>query len=78
MSDIRILDIKQTDMGEFYFTVSEGGCVVLSSDLYTDREECISVGMDALQQIHERSPLRTVDNPRHISYASPRCRDVND
>lgn len=78
MSTLRELEICQGETGGYYFTIIEENKRIFTSDLYLDNQECAEIGMSMLDEMHEKSPLRSTDTPRHLVGFPGRKHDQNE
>ena len=78
MATLRELEICKTEGGEYYFIISEHGTRIFTSDRYRDSGECAEIGVHMMDEFHERSPLRSVDNPHQFIHFPRKSHDQNE
>lgn len=44
--------------GQYFYTITEAGKIIHTSDKYKDSGECAAAGIKMLDALHEQAPLR--------------------
>lgn len=58
--DVAFHDSKE---GKHYLQILEHGKEIYQSDLYEDQGECCQAGMDMMEFLHDKRPMRTDSIP---------------